>query len=90
MLKCLERLKNSRTEHSLIYLKMIKESPIIAAKTDITTLTNVFDRRIIVKFPPRKLWMNQAENMTLSDEIHATQMVHSMTTDLVMEFFRIL
>jgi hypothetical protein len=45
-LKCLGRLKNSRTGHSLIYDKMFKESPIIAAKTDIkTTHTNVFDRR---------------------------------------------
>jgi hypothetical protein len=68
-LKCLGRLKISRTGHSLIYDKMIKESPIIAAKTDITTHTNVFDRRFIVKFPPRELWMNQAENMTSSDEI---------------------
>jgi hypothetical protein len=58
-LKCLGRLKNSRTGHSLIYDKMIKESPIIAAKTDITTNTNVFNRRFIVKFPPRELWMNQ-------------------------------
>jgi hypothetical protein len=48
-LKCLGRLKNSRTGHSLIYDKMIKESPIIAAKTDIKTHTNVFDRRFIVK-----------------------------------------
>jgi ribonuclease HI len=55
--------------YSLIYDKMIKESPIIAAKTDITTHTNVFDRRFIVKFPFRALWMNQAENMTSSDEI---------------------
>jgi RNase H len=66
-LKCLGRLKNSRTGNSLIYDKMVKESPIIAVKTHITTHTNVFDRRFIVKLPPRKLWMNQAENMTSSD-----------------------
>jgi uncharacterized protein YbcV (DUF1398 family) len=33
---------------------MIKESPIIAAKTDIVTHTNVFDRRFIVKFSTRE------------------------------------
>jgi hypothetical protein len=51
-LKCLGRLKNSRTGLSLIYDKMNKESPIIAAKTDITNHTNVFDRRYIVNFLP--------------------------------------
>jgi hypothetical protein len=40
-LKCLGRLKNSRTGHSLIYDQMIKELPIIAAKTDITAHTEV-------------------------------------------------
>jgi hypothetical protein len=42
---------------------MIKESPIIAAKTDIIT-HNVFDRKFTVKF-----WMNQAENVSMSDEM---------------------
>ena len=68
-LKCSGRLKNSRIGHSLVYDKMIKESPIIAAKTDSITQTNVFDRRFTVKFPPRELWMNQAEDITLSNEI---------------------
>ena len=68
-LKCSGRLRSSRTRHSLIYDKMTKESPIIAAKTDIITHTDVFDRGFAVKFPSREFWMNQAENATLSNEI---------------------
>jgi hypothetical protein len=48
---------------------MIKESPIIEDKTDIITHMNVFDRRFIVQFPIREFWMDQTENVTMSDEI---------------------
>jgi hypothetical protein len=61
-------LSSTRTGHSLVYDKIIKESP-ITAKTDIITHTNVFDRRFTVRFPTREFWMDQTENFTMSDEI---------------------
>jgi hypothetical protein len=52
-LKCSGRLRSTSTGHSMIYDKMIKESNIIADKTDIIAHTNVFDRKFTVKSPTR-------------------------------------
>jgi hypothetical protein len=69
-LKCSDRLRSSKTGHTLVYDKMIEKSPIIAAKTDIIIHTNVFDRRFLVKFPLDQT--DQMENVTIS----ATQLLH--------------
>jgi RNase H len=70
MLKCLGRLSSTRIGHSLVYDKMIKELPIIAAKTNMITHTNVYDRRFIVKFLTREFSMDRTENVLQNETIH--------------------